>query len=629
MKKILFFGGLIIHSILFSQNAEELIKKLPSLSGKEKATTLSDICYYLSVKDPSKAIEYGKQAATLSQQLGDTLLYAYCLNDLSAAYYYHSNYDSAIHYATIAYNIFLKYNKKRNAAGSLTKIANSYFEKAEYNKSIEYNQKALELFKAENRPTETALLLVNIGSVYDKLHQFPFAKKMYLDAANIAQTIPDTTAYFNAMGGYAAVLIKEDSLNKALDIFLKLIPIAEKINDYERSDILYQNIGNSYKKMNDFSKALYYLEKSNQLAEKISDKSSLSINNINIGICYTMLNDFLKSEAHLKKGISIADSIKNKLWLKTGYFALYEMYKRKKDFEKANLALEKAYQLEEEIFKDEVNKEIAEFQTKYKTIEMEAVILEQKNKLYQQELSIQEKNKFIYLLTGGISISILLSIVVYQRQRFKRKNAELQSLKKIQEEKQRIAKDLHDNLGAELTLIGSLIELKSLHSDNLKDKNELNEISEKVRTAAMLMRDTIWTTMNEHLNISQIGNRIKNFADKLSKPKNIKVHYHFNGEDISLNPQITLNLYRSIQEVINNAIKYSQAKNLNINIFSTKKNIQIKVEDDGIGFNKEKTSEGYGIQNIFSRANVAGFSVQLQTEKDKGTSYEFIIPIQS
>ncbi|GAB4206393.1 MAG: hypothetical protein Fur0023_16200 [Bacteroidia bacterium] len=625
---LLLFVAITLSLFQKSQNnIEELVRKIPSLSGKEKITTLSDVCFYLSVQNPKKAMEYGKQAVTLAQKEGDTILYASCLNDLSAAYFYASEYDTSIYYALKAYHLFIKNNKKRNAAGALTKVANSYFEMSDFKNAIEWNKRALELFKEENRIVEQGKVLNNIGSIYDKMNRLDFAKKIFLEAAELAEKNKDDEGYINAMGNYTIVLKKQDSLEKALIIFLNLLSRAEKINNPERLSILYQNIGLVYKNMKQYEKALYYLEKAKELSDKIDDKSSLSITYINMGICYMILENYTKAEEYIQKGIEISEQIKNKVWKKTGLFALYELYKKKKNFETACDYYEKAYETEKEIIQSDLNKEIAMFETKYKTLQKEAIIIKQQNKIYQNEISITKKSKYIYFLISSITLIILAFAFIYQRQKIKSRNNEISALKKLQSEKQRIARDLHDNLGAELTLSEYLLEAKSNKTNVEEDKRELLEIADKIRSASALMRDTIWTTINEELSIEQIGLRIKKFAEKLCEVKQIKVNYKFSGKPTSLTPDITLNLYRACQEIINNAVKYSQAKNINISIAS-EENITIKIDDDGVGFKLDEVKESYGIKNIFSRAEASLFKVNLNSNIGRGTSYEIKIDIK-
>ncbi len=618
--KNLLIGLLLCYSYIYSQTVDDLIKKLPSLAGKEKISTLMDICYFSGSNNPQQALYYGNQGLNLAYKTKDSLLIASCQNDLSLAYYHNAKYDSCIYYAKRAYHTRLKHGKKIEAAASISKVAVAHFEKSELQEAIKYHQIALTLFEETKKSVESAKTKSNIGQIYDKMNMLPQAKRMFLEAADTCLYHKDFEGYLNAMGNLAIIYQKQDSLDKASNILVKLIPICKQHSNIEHLAIIYQNIGVIQKKLNNISNAILYFEKSGKISDSISDKNSTCINNINLGSCYTLLNKYDKAETLIKKGLEQAISISNRSWEGRGLLMMYELYKQKKDFKTASKYLEDYQQLEKKVFHDDLKKEVAQFEVKYNVLAKEQTILQQKNKLFQSELTVSQQNRQILLLISIFTSLVLIFLIAYQRQKVRRKETEVATLLKMQSEKQRIAKDLHDNLGAELTLISSLLDLRSSQNINVKDKKELSEIADKAREASALMRDTIWTTVNEELAVSQIGLRIKSFAEKLAKPIGMHINYSLTGKDILLGPDTTLNLYRVCQEIINNAVKHSAAKNFDI-IINTDKAISIVLKDDGKGFDTNLLKEGYGLQNILTRAKIGGFSIQYVSEINKGTSY--------
>ena len=129
---------------------------------------------------------------------------------------------------------------------------------------------------------------------------------------------------------------------------------------------------------------------------------------------------------------------------------------------------------------------------------------------------------------------------------------------------------------------------------------DLEKISDQVRKASALMRDTIWTISDEKISIVQFGIKVKEFAERSFQQKKVMVHFKNSDKDFSLRPETTLNLFRIVQEVINNASKHSGAKNFFIE--NCIHDLEIKLSDDGAGFDPEKVERGYGLNNIANRA---------------------------
>jgi signal transduction histidine kinase len=169
-------------------------------------------------------------------------------------------------------------------------------------------------------------------------------------------------------------------------------------------------------------------------------------------------------------------------------------------------------------------------------------------------------------------------------------------------------------MGAELTIISSAIDIKAHGIEKEKDKEDLEIISDQVRKASALMRDTIWTISEEKISISQFGIKIKEFAERAFSQKNITVHFKNTNNELSLRPESTLNLFRIVQEIINNASKHSAAKNFYIE--NCVNHLEINLRDDGRGFDIETAERGYGLNNIINRAK--DINAKLDFEINKG-----------
>lgn len=610
----LFFGFTCLSQDV-KHTIDSLERQLPSLSGTAKVKALDDLGYYHSTSDPELAVKYGNRAYELSKTLGDSLLMATCMNDVALSYYFKGNFDSCIIFAEKAYQIRNSKQQWRDAGASMSKVALGYYEKGKYDLSLEKNLIAVELLKKAGSTAEVLKLQNNIGSIYERNNQFEEAKKMYNAAAEGALTVKDYDGYVSAKCNYAIILSKSDP-KAAIALYEELIPVCKKYCREEYISQIYQSMGVSERRLGNIKKGLEYYLMAKEIYDRIGATSGMSIINTNIGLCYIDLKNYEQAEQYLKLGLKQSQEIQSLLWQKKAYLGLYSLEHYKGNFKEANYYLEMYQVVNDSLYNQETQDKLSKLQTEYNLKEKENTILTQQNTITQNELALNKRNTLLTIIIAGFAGLLFVIILVVQRNNINRKKSEIEFKNKIQDERSRISKDLHDNMGAELTIISSSLDIKAHGIEKEKDKHDLEAISDQVRRASALMRDTIWTISEEKISLVQFGLKTKEFADRVFAQKNVHVHFKNTSSEFSLRPESTLNLFRIVQEVINNSSKHSGAKNFYIE--NCVNDLEIKLSDDGTGFDMEKAEKGYGLNNIMNRAKDIHAQIDFQTAK--GTS---------
>jgi len=201
---------------------------------------------------------------------------------------------------------------------------------------------------------------------------------------------------------------------------------------------------------------------------------------------------------------------------------------------------------------------------------------------------------------------------------------------KTEQIRHRIAADLHDEVGANLSSITFLAgSLQKKIKSNDKDLSFLLEkITDNSTESATLINDTIWVLNPSFDTFDKLLERIKSFASGLLSSNDIA----FTIENNLLNKYVELsieqrrNLYLIIKEAINNIAKHSEAKKTFLRISNSKNGIFITIEDDGKGYNLEEINEGNGLKNIQKRAEDSHFDLKTESEVGKGTKLYLNIP---
>lgn len=228
--------------------------------------------------------------------------------------------------------------------------------------------------------------------------------------------------------------------------------------------------------------------------------------------------------------------------------------------------------------------------------------------------------KGIYAVS--LAFSVWFGIRQYTRRKLRKQLAEYEKQKAVDDERKRIARDLHDDIGSTL---GSISVYSEVAKKRIEKSNNPEEIIQKIgdtsREMIEKMSDLVWSVNPDNDTSAKLITRIKNFAALMLTPANIKQHFTIDNkfEQVNLSATDRRNLFMIIKELIHNCLKYSKAKNFSVDI---RKNTfwEIIISDDGMGVDLNNTSayNGNGMKNIISRAEEIGAEVNFQSAPDRG-----------
>ncbi|GAA4898479.1 hypothetical protein GCM10023311_24270 [Flaviramulus aquimarinus] len=411
---------------------------------------------------------------------------------------------------------------------------------------------------------------------------------------------------------------------------------AENLKDYESSLNHIENMGTIYQKQKDtvryianllniapaLSKLKKYQEAINVLniTESYYDKKDPENYRSRILVyshkCdqYYYLNKLDSALITIKKAKNLLKNYNNLNYKIFVYEQLCDVYEKTETYHEAFLALKKLEQLRDSAQHQSLIKDIGEIKTKYESAEKEKENIILKNR--QQKYTYQ-----IYILIALLVLTGFIGYIIYSNSKKKQllairdkalekekndkllKNLELQSIDAMisgqEKERKRIAEDLHDNLGSTLATLKLYLETlkERVKGDNSsmikKTESLLNEAYEKIRFMSHL---------RQHGNLATKGliPAVEDLAHKISYSNKVDVRVAHHIENKSLENSLELNVFRIIQELLTNAIKHSNAKNVTVNITCFENSINILVEDDGSGFDTKKIhpKHGIGLSNI-------------------------------
>jgi signal transduction histidine kinase len=222
-------------------------------------------------------------------------------------------------------------------------------------------------------------------------------------------------------------------------------------------------------------------------------------------------------------------------------------------------------------------------------------------------------------LFGIFAMGLLVfGIVSYNRRKLRKKLQEIKFQQQLQKERERISRDLHDNIGAYTSaLIANADKLQATGNGNFSEAVRVKENAKQILSS---LRETIWVLNSKEISVTDFADGFKQYANKMleSYPE-MQIQFEEKiGDNKILSPSVALNLYRILQEGLQNTLKYSKAKRIDFGVLSNAK-INIILKDDGSGFDPGEKGFGNGINNMEYRAQQAGFNFIINSGSGKGT----------
>lgn len=222
-----------------------------------------------------------------------------------------------------------------------------------------------------------------------------------------------------------------------------------------------------------------------------------------------------------------------------------------------------------------------------------------------------------------IAVTFIWFLAKYLTNRkYRKKLQAIQIQEQLEYERQRISRDLHDNMGAYTSALMANVEKLKYIQGNTKELDKIQNNAEHILSS---LRETIWVLNNKEINIANFSDEFKNYCFNVLK----------NFDDISFEAIETLeenhllkasdaiNLNKILQEAFQNIIKHSKATKIFFTI-NASKNLTIILKDNGIGFDKSKKSSGNGLENMEWRATESKISLSIFSEANKGTTISIV-----
>ncbi|MDD2983945.1 MAG: tetratricopeptide repeat protein [Crocinitomicaceae bacterium] len=535
----------------------------------------------------------GYSLAQKEKSQNNLVFFAAALGDI---FHFKSEMDSALHYHLIALKIYEKQNDFTGKGIVLNKIARVHRKLENTNKALNYYDLLLKLQVKQGNQEGIAVALNESGVVYEQMGNQQEAQSRYRRSLEIQKERKDSTGI-----GYALSFIGYNYL------------IQSKWTESEK-----------------------YLLESVFYFQETKDSFALCLNYSYLGQLYSKTAQFEKSNAYILKSNKIAWNIKYADIEIENLKGLIHNTERKGNFQEALKLQRQLMTLRDSLYNIEKIKNVENINEKYQTSEKEKQLLIQESEIAAKELNIQSRNQWIAGLTLLSFLVAIIGFLIYRGQRIRieqqqnenRLKMEVQRVEAdnlLQQQRLNISRDLHDNIGSQLTFVISSVDTLKHFMGNRDEKisSRLSMVSDFVKDTIVELRDTIWAMNQHHIDIEDLKIRIANFIENATRSvPNMRFTFHDElGENWrpEYDSKTGMNIYRIIQEAVNNAVKHSKASEVVVKVSTQNQQIIFEISDNGSGFQADQNYEGKGLSSMQKRASEVEATLRL-TSSENGTT---------
>ena len=561
--------------------------------------------------------------------------------------------DSAKYYFEKALDISEAHNYRIITIMVINNLGMFHWNKGNYQEALDYFFQALEINENELSSSKADTYYSNIGLIYQEMGLPEKALEYHKKALKIRRELKDKKGIAISLNNIGANLVMKKEYDEAKKSFKEAIETAKEANEF---GVLYNasdGLADVYISMEDYQKAISILETSINERNRLNIERRANLYAIaNLIVAYVRNDQLIEAKKYIEKGNEfLAEFPALRISAIDFYSAASQTYFIDKNFKEGTAYFEKTLAAKDSIFSTKNAEKIASLETKFKVSEKERDLAETRANLAESELDVEQKNIFLY---GMIALTLFLGIfgfLVYRQQKLKnnqlQKEGELKTAlakieiqNQLQEQRLRISRDLHDNIGSQLTFIISSIDNLKFGMEGAANSitDKLGRISEFASHTIYELRDTIWAMNKADISVDDLQARISNFIEKAKATSDVDFQFNVDkslSQETHFNSVQGMNIYRIIQEAVNNALKHSQATEILVSItkFSPsqremlegqKGTFKLEISDNGNGFDLEKSKLGHGISNIQKRAMDLGGKAEIISDIGKGTCVDVI-----
>ena len=614
-------------------NKDSLLRLLPlSKNDTQKVYLLLSISDQYETSEPEKAKYYTRLAGELSRKLNfQTGIFKY-YRYMSFINAYQARYDSVLYYNMMLLDLAKEKKDTFHIGICLFNIGEAYKFQSDYENGLQYTLEGVHMLQGKGYDNIESSLLGGLQGTYLMLKQYDKAIEYGIKAVETGRKLADKNPLISAMTNLANCYGEVGKFSEAKQLYNEAIKIAREIDNKSIEAMDYEGLVDIAFKEGQAELGKSYAEKALALHSETQNAFGIMASKQALSMYHLSKKEFDVARRFGLEALKIATD-ENYLEGKAEVLnTLSAISFASNDFDNAFKYQQESKKAIENIFTESVAQKDAQMRVKYETEKKD-------NQLKLQQATIRQKNTLNYISIGSVAALLIISLLSYRnyknKQRLQQQRIiELETEKQLtateavlkgeEQERSRLAKDLHDGLGGMMSGIKySLQTMKKNLIMTPENQQAFERSMDMLDSSINEMRRVAHNMMPEALVKFGLDTALSDLCEDVNQSGALQVSYQSIGMEKAEIDQITaITIYRVIQELINNTMKHAAAKSAIVQVSKTNGIITITVEDDGKGFNPAilQAPGGMGWSNIQSRVGYLKGKLDVQSGQGNGTS---------
>ncbi len=498
----------------------------------------------------------------------------------------------------------------------------------DFEKALEYSLSAVTYYESQGDYKKVANLYTDLG--YSIKHvQLDRSIEYFRAALRISKSYDmglDMAKFYN---NYGSLMGMSGKLDSALYYHLQSLEVCYEYNDSLGMPYSMNNAAVVYSQLGMFEEAFELMDQSDAIRKLENNDLSWADNLAYRADLYFEQGNYDSAAVYYEQALDLSQSARFVNLITFSLERLSACYERMNNAEQAMYYYKQLNEHKDSLVSAETNSAIAALQEEFNAAEKE-------KKIVQQSLELERQQKRELYITFGIVglFGIAAWVVFFQIRRRRTERLKMQHAQEMEraalekafvEEKLRIGRELHDNIGAQLTFMISSVDNLSYVEKEEKVLSRLNRISSFGRQTMQELRATIWAMKHDGGTLDDLILKVNELKRSVQDVITVKVRSDLKSEQ-HLNALELLNLYRIVQEFVQNTIKYAEATEVSVTFTREKDSFLLTIADNGIGFDvKEHQFSGNGLGNMQKRCEECAGQFAIHSNKN-GTQLTCKIP---
>jgi two-component system NarL family sensor kinase len=488
-----------------------------------------------------------------------------------------------------------------------------------------------------------ALVYSNIGSGYNSLRQYDEAEKYIRMGLEFARKCKAYDIVAGDLSRLSAIYYDRKEYVEALKFLDSASALLDSIGDYSGRNDLYRRYGMNYEGLGKSELALTYYLKAYENSKSEIDPEGMITSLQNIAWVYAAMGKHDIATAYLDSGLTIA--------FQKGYQPLQMMllnsqaeisYESRK-YKQAYDEFKAYFHLYDTLNDVEKTKVINEVKLKYEKEKDQAQIFNLEKEALKKTL---QRNLILFnssaLLVAALFFLMLLRhklvktrLIAQQKVRELEEEAKIKTARKLVEgqeiERKRIALELHDGLG--VLLSATKMQFSALQDNWPKDLPGIDKAIHLLEEATREVRRISHHMMPGLLTKLGLYEALEDLVESINDMEKIQASVEIEGKKSRLPENIEIMVFRIIQEMVNNTLKYAKASRIELSVKISNPSLLINYKDDGIGFDVDRTlnsnTKSLGLKSIESRVDFLNGELKIESAPGNGVNFLIRVPVKA